>query len=277
MSRSRLLFLSSMAVMVVAAVGSSTALAAFEDTTVECPQAGTGIPVLCLLSPLKEAKGTETFTSTILSGSEALLQVASLEFHIVCTVANGAGTIEQPEPLVKAPLIMKNTLTFKECEILNEGTAKLGEKCEVQNKEIKTKEIDGETLSTEPQHLEFKPETGEVFTEISIGNKTGQTCPAFIKGLIPVKGEQLCTLLTNTEDAETHVLDCLEEGELAEIRFKRDDLQTRREPHVVSQNALGPSERLAAGAGEVLRAGGWLGASAFQPSPTGRGIVVEAG
>ncbi len=215
MSRIKLFFLSSMAVMVVAAVGSSTALATFEDTTVECPQAGTGIPVLCLLTPLKEAKGTETFTSVILSGSESLLAVASLELHIVCTVANDAGTIEQPEPLVKAPLLMKTIITFKECEILNEGTAKLGEKCEVQNKEIKTKEIDGEPLPTEPEHIEFKPETGEIFTEITILNKTGQTCPATVKGVNPVKGEQLCTLLTNTEDAETHVLDCLEEGELA--------------------------------------------------------------
>ncbi len=214
MSRIRLLFMSSMAVMVVGAVGSSTAMATFEEG-VECSQTGTGIPVLCLLTPLKEAKGTETFTSTILSGSESLLEVASVEFHIVCKVANDEGTIEQPEPLVKAPLFMKTKIKFKECEILNEGTAKLGEKCEVTNKEIETREIDGEPLPTEPQHLEFKPETGTAFAEISIGNKPGQSCPATIRGINPISGEQLCILLANTEDAETHVLDCLEEGELA--------------------------------------------------------------
>jgi len=216
MSRLKLLLSSILVVFAVSAIASSSASATFTDTGVECKEEG--IPTVCLLTPLAEAKGTEAITSKIDTGTESLLAVPSLGLHIVCTEANDTGTIVQTNPLVTAASIAKATIDFHGCTILNEPPEELGEKCEVVEGLIKTELIVGSPNATEPQDLTFKAEKGTTFAVVSIKSKTGQTCPALVKGENPVKGEQLCTLEENKVDAETHLMTCLESGS-KELKF----------------------------------------------------------
>ena len=206
MSRIKMLLLSCMAVVVVSAMVSSTAFALFEKTAVECKEPG--ISTLCLAETeggkLFEAKGTENITGVKLT-APSTLAVPSLKLTIECKAASATGIIEQPEPLVKSPLLMKLVISFSECVVTGEHAAE----CKVEEQPIKTKALDGEVLESEPNHVVFTPESGKIFTEITIGNKTG-TCPSTIKGVNPVKGEELCILPNNAENKVVQLLACTE-------------------------------------------------------------------
>jgi hypothetical protein len=207
MSRIRLLMLSCMALLVVSAIGASSAFATFEKTAVECVT--TGVPTVCLAESetgkLFEAKGTETIlSSSIVTIKPSILKVASIGLEIECTSDGGEGEISQPEPLVKGYTLKKFFLTFKGCAVIGAHAAE----CKVVEP-IKTKALAG-TLSSENE-IEAKPESGTTFAEIEIGNKTG-TCPATIKGVNPVKGNQECSLPENKVDLKRHVLACAANG-----------------------------------------------------------------
>jgi hypothetical protein len=81
---------------------------------------------------------------------------------------------------------------------------------------IKTKGLDAVPLFSEPRHLELTPEAGP-FAEIEIGNQTGQTCPATIKGVNPVRGEQLRELEQPSEDLVSQELECTAAGSVGTL------------------------------------------------------------
>ncbi len=206
MSRIRLVLLSSMAVLVVSAIGASSAFATFTKTGEKCT--GSGVPTVCLSGAEKgtelfEATGTETIKN-VTAKSPSILKVASLSLEIECKKDEATGTINQTEPLVKAYSLSKFVLTFSECAVKGAHAAE----CKVVEP-IKTKGLAGTLLNE--KEIEAKPETGEIFTEIEIGNKTG-TCPATIKGINPVKGSQKCTLPKNSEALKAPVLACAATG-----------------------------------------------------------------
>ncbi len=169
---------------------------------------GAGVPTVCLSATergtdLFEAKGLETITDTKAIQSW-LVKVPAVGLEVVCKEANGTGTIDQSEPLVKAYEWTDLKLTFSQCAV--EGTH--AAECKVVEP-IKTRGLAATLLSE--KELDAKPETGEVFTEIEIGNKTG-TCPATIKGINPVKGRQKCTLPKNTEAVKVTDVACAATG-----------------------------------------------------------------
>ena len=196
-----------MAVLVVSAVGASSAFATFEKTAVKCE--GAGVPTVCLSTVEKgtelfEAKGTESIGS-VKEVKPSIFKVASLELEIECTVNKATGQINQTEPLVKAYSLSKFDLDFESCKVIGKHAVE----CKVVEP-ILTKNLIG-TL-TDEKTIEASPESGEIFAEIEIGNQTGQTCPSTIKGINPVKGKQTCTLPENTVDLKVHKLACAATG-----------------------------------------------------------------
>jgi len=203
MSRIRLVLLSSMAVLVVSAIGASSAFATFTKTSVKCE--GTGVPTVCLSTTEKgtelfEASGTESIAN-VKEVKASVLKVTSIGLEIQCTTDAATGQINQTEPLIKAYSLSKFVLKFSTCKV----TGAHEKECKVVEP-MTTKNLTGTLLSE--KEIEAKPESGEIFTEIEIGNQTGQTCPATIKGVNPVKGAQICTLPENTVDLKTHKLAC---------------------------------------------------------------------
>jgi hypothetical protein len=194
-----------MALLVVSAIGASSAFATFEKTAVECTT--TGVPTVCLAESetgkLFEAKGTETVTS-VKATKPSILKVASLGLEIECKSDGATGEISQTAPLVSAYSLKKFVLEFKECAVIGAHAAE----CKVVEP-IKTKPLSG--VAQAENEIEAKPESGTIFTEIEIGNKTG-TCPATIKGINPVKGNQECTLPENKVDLKVHLLACAPNG-----------------------------------------------------------------
>jgi hypothetical protein len=212
MSRIKLLVLSCIAAIAVGAVVSPSAFAAFEETAVECKNEG--LPGICLAKteagPLLEARGTEEIAGTKLkAGTTAVLTSSGIGLVIKCKKANATGELEQAEPLVKAGLLMKTVISFSECAVTGAHEAE----CKVVEP-IKTKPLDGELKSA--TEVLFTPESGRIFTEIEIGNKTG-TCPATIKGINPVKGEQTCNLPEKTKDERLQALNCTTTGSKLEF------------------------------------------------------------
>jgi hypothetical protein len=198
MSRIRLIALSVFAMLAVVAISASSASAEF---TLGAKCEGAGIAAVCLEKVagegLLEATGSEKFIAKLESGTEALLEVSGLELHIVCTAISGKGTVNQPSPLVSTPT-GTGTVEFTGCSVL----APLAGKCKVKEP-IVTKLLVGEVLPTEPRHLEFKPETGAIFAEVTITNIA--SCPATIQGINPVKGKVLGLFLPEAETTDAVV------------------------------------------------------------------------
>lgn len=207
MSRIKLTMVTVLAVMAASTAYTSVAAAVeFELTSTAC---GTGsIVTACwskeATSELFEFKGEESFTATLVKGTETLLQskFGESEVHIVCTGATATGTFLQHEPLVAALTADGVVITFTGCALL----APLSEKCKVPT-ELKTKAISGTFPS--PSETKFKPESGEIFIEIDF---TGEKCPETIAGEQPVKGEQTCTNVSIETPAKEHEQTCVESG-----------------------------------------------------------------
>lgn len=216
MSRFKMLTLCALTVLAVGAMSASSASATFTKTAVECKKEG--VPGVCVAekvgSALLEVSGSEPIkesTTKLESGTKAVLEVPALELTITCSKGKASGTLEQPEPLVKAGLLMDSVITFSECVLTSSQSKAIAEDCKVVEP-IKTKALQGEQLPTEPIHIEFTPESGKIFTEVEIGNVSGKTCPSTVKGINPVKGEQLCLITNGEENAVIHILACNSEG-----------------------------------------------------------------
>ena len=208
MPKTRLIMMSVLAVFAIGAASASTASAAFELSTAECSPAT--IATFCWVATAGEAllelKGSEPFSIEV--HGQALLEVASLELHIVCTaitnVVAGAttGELTQPEPLVKAGNIRKLQLVFTACSVLG-----LEAKCKVKEP-IQTNPLEGNIEGTPLEDVTFKPE-GTEFTKIVIESKTGQTCPATLTSINgKVTGTALCLAPNSEVDEATKEITC---------------------------------------------------------------------
>jgi hypothetical protein len=200
MSRIRLIALSVLAMFAVGAISASSASAEFTQTVNKCE--GAGIATFCLEKTagegLKEASGSEKFTTKLEAGTESLLEVPSLELHIVCTATPGKGVVDQPSPLVTAPTFKETVIEFTGCSLL----APLAGKCKVKEPII-TKTLVGEVLPTEPRHIVFKPAAGNTWWETTITNISG--CPATTLGINPIKGKALALFLAEAETTDAVV------------------------------------------------------------------------
>jgi hypothetical protein len=219
MSRIGLLVLSVFSVFAAGILAASTASATFTNTKVAC---GTeGIPTVCMEAKgetgLLEASGSEEFTGKLVAGSESLLEIPGfiveekekVPFHIVCKKVVNLGTIEQPEPLVKSPLIKKLVIEFTECTVLTLPNCLVTEPIKVTGAEGKFDNIDPAGL------VLFTPEK-EPFTTWEYKSKgKGETekCPATLTSMkSEVTGAVLCTMLEAETDKAIHTLECKHEA-----------------------------------------------------------------
>ncbi len=200
------------ALVAMSAVAASSASAVpFVLATTACEG---GVPALCWNSEgaLLEFTGTEEATGKFEPGVENLLKGNLGEnIRITCTTAAVAGTISQPEPLVKAAVIEKSTIAFSGCTISE--TAALVKKCKIKEEKITTKALGGTFANEDPvKTTTFKPEGSETFTGIVFENNGAETCPATVKGEKLVKGKQVCNNVTPETHAKVHLIECLTTG-----------------------------------------------------------------
>lgn len=213
MSRIKLGILSALMVvsaLAVSGLATSSASAAVFELTAE-PCSGTGIVALCWDSVnkgtnLRELKGSQTFEAlkdVEEAGEESLLltKLGELEVHIVCVDAHAEGTISQASPLVSTPTLSSPKIVFTECKLLET----LGKKCKVPAT-LETKEITGTTPGV--GEVLFKPTVGTTFIEFEISNNGAEVCPATVKGVRKITGEQTCLWLELEVDLPEHLLFC---------------------------------------------------------------------
>ena len=136
--------------------------------------------------------------------------IQSIGLGIACKAISLIAQINQAEPLVKAYSLSKVLLKVTECKV----TGAHERECKVVEP-ITTKALTGTLLSE--KELEAKPEAGEDWAELEIGNQAGQTCPATLKGVNPFKGTQICTLPENAVDLKAHRVACAATG--SNLRF----------------------------------------------------------
>jgi hypothetical protein len=195
MRRIRLLTVVLLALLTVGIVSASSASAAFKLEAKACTAPGK--PAFCWEASLagvglQELVGEEKFTIEQLATPEPLFEA---EFggtignmHILCTAASGTGTMLQNNPLVEGTTGEKLTVTLTGCKLL----APLGEKCKVEE----TLPIAELTASAETvSDLVVKPTVGTTFFELDFLNITEGSCPAAIRGKVPVKGKAECLWL----------------------------------------------------------------------------------
>jgi hypothetical protein len=202
--------------MLFAAVGASSAFAEFTEGET-CGT--TGIPTVCITKTeggvLKEAKGEEKGLITE-TEEAAKLSVPSLELELSSPAVDCEAPcqVDQLEPLVKVPTLLAK-LVFLEVTVVGA----LAAKCKVVSP-ITTKSLVGTALNE--KEIEFKPESGEIFTEVEIGNQTGQTCPATVKGINPVKGTDVCEVLNNNVNQKSHLLKCSTTNAKTKLEFGKN-------------------------------------------------------
>jgi hypothetical protein len=214
MRKSKLLVAAVAAVLLAAVIVASAASAAFVLTATECTSAAPTINTLCYSTTEKgttlfEFSGSEAFLATKEAGTTSFLKAkfGAEEVFIDCTGAEAlGGEMLQPSPLVETPKVDVASLDFTGCVLLEP----IGKKCVVPA-ELTTKPIVGGTTGEDGDVL-FAPTEGTVFIEIPFTNNGAETCPAIIKGVKKVTGEQLCTLLNTTEDLKLHTLECPASG-----------------------------------------------------------------
>jgi hypothetical protein len=199
------------ALVAMSAVAASSASAAFVLSTTACDS---GVPALCWNSEgvLLELTGTEEATGKFEAGTENLLKGNLGEnIRITCTTAAVAGTIAQPEPLVKAGVIEKSTIAFSGCTITE--VPNLVKKCKIKEGKITTKALGGTFANEDPvKTTTFKPEGSETFAGIVFENNGTETCPATVKGEKLVKGTQVCNNVAPETHAVVHLIECLTTG-----------------------------------------------------------------
>jgi hypothetical protein len=233
MIRAKLLILVVAATTTTCLWASSVAFATFEKTSIKCES---GIPTACLAATEGgskfEAKGKETYTGKLVPGTEASLDVPSIALDILCKKDASTGEVEQTEPLVNAVVARNGILTFSECHIAGE----VGTKCRV-TEPIKTKPLKGTVIDEMPISAgTVEPETGKTIAEVEIGNQAGQTCPATIKGINPVKGSDLCVSAEAEVDKVVHTGECRPEGSKLEFGANRATFECRAEAELTSKS-----------------------------------------
>jgi hypothetical protein len=210
MSRIKLSVLSALVVLIMGAVGASSAGAAFTLTTEACSGA---VIVACYSTTeggtLFEFSGEEAFkgeadlnATTKEPEPEILLAavLGGLEIHITCTNATAEGTFSQAAKLAKG-LEGKGKITFTGCALL----PTLSTKCKVPAT-LATNEITSTYPST--TSIVFKPSAGTIFIEIPFENNGVETCPATIKGKQPVTGQATCSDAAGATDKLEHLVLC---------------------------------------------------------------------
>ncbi len=215
MSPARLALAAGLAMLIVAGGSAATSTAAvFETTSTECK--GSGIPTLCIEKEGKlfEAKGKQSYSGKLVSGTKLIFTEAALGLEIVCTEDISEGTVSQESPGVVA-VVAFGVLRLKGCLLTAPST--LAVKCVVPAENV-TKELEGVTIDEMPISAGIaKPVSGTVIITVSFENKAGQTCPATVKGLRNVTGEDLCVSADSETDLEVHKGECKKEG--SKLRF----------------------------------------------------------
>jgi hypothetical protein len=214
MFRLKLIGVAVIATLLGTAIVASAASAAFTLTTTECKNTAPTINTLCYATAEKgttlfEFSGSEPIKATKEAGTVSTLTAKFGETEVVieCTAAETlGGELLQPEPLVKTPTLDVSSLDFTGC--LLKGA--LEKKCLVPAA-LTTNAIVG-TTDEEDGHIIFAPVTPPVFIEFEFSNNGTETCPATVKGLKKITGEQLCTLLNTSEDLKLHTLECAKAG-----------------------------------------------------------------
>jgi hypothetical protein len=186
----------------------SPSFATFEITSIECKE---GVPTLCIEhnGALFEAKGTETYVGKLVAGTEALMSAkfGETEIHIVCTTDESIGEIKQTEPLVAA-VTAQGVLKLGGCKLLEP----LAAKCAVPES-LTTNTLSGTVIDEMPvRQGVVKAAVGSTIIELEFKNATGGTCPATIKGVKRVAGEDTCETLEPEVDKVTQVGECLPAG-----------------------------------------------------------------
>jgi hypothetical protein len=179
-------FTVSFTVGIVSAFASSADAVVFTLSTKAC--SGGANVALCYESVAKEKLEFEVEQSITIAGGGALLvMIRSPEVAIFCKKSSGSGTIAQKEPLAAGARTDINGLivTYEECEAT--GAPVWAERCTVPTSKA-TNKLKGELLTA--SELLVKPETGTSFIEIIATSREGQSCPADLKGLHSITGEQ---------------------------------------------------------------------------------------
>jgi len=196
------MFLSMLAMLVVSAVGATTASAVFTLTEEKCVE---GLVSFCwdTTEPgtnLRELKGKEEVQVKLTKNSLLEATPAGGTIHVECTeaVLGAASEVNQEKPLSEVGLVVITAITFNSCKMVKPLN------CTV-TAEIKTNAITGDPVSEsdETQGVLFKPTTGTTFAEIKF---SGEEC--LIKGIQKVTGEQICLWLTPLEDLKGQELIC---------------------------------------------------------------------
>jgi hypothetical protein len=171
-----------------------------------------GIPTLCdEVGPEEylEFEGEEFYLGSIAVLTETLIEskLGTEEAHVVCIgTIDVHGLLVQLKPLVVEPSITATTIKFAGCSLLEP----LGKKCSVST-ELSTKELVGK-FSGSPSTVLFAPKEGTTVMELAFTNHGTETCPATIKGIKKLTGEQKCTNVSPETAATEHEIDCLESG-----------------------------------------------------------------
>jgi hypothetical protein len=199
------------AALAVSGIAASGASAAFVLTETKCE--GGALIAFCwskeATSPLFELTGEEEFEALPKAGTEIalLFKLGTEGLHINCTDAHAVGKIVQTAPLETNYSLKKVVITFSGCTL----ETPIGTKCKVPV-EKSTANLIGTPSSAEA--VTFTPEAGSIFIEFEISNNGTETCPATLKGIKKVTGEQVCDFAEPGADQTSKEFLCLLESAL---------------------------------------------------------------
>jgi hypothetical protein len=187
MGKLRLVLLSALALLGIAAATASSASAAFELTATKCEN--TGKVSFCYETKekgteLKELKGEETVEAKQI-GKGLLLTTfnKTSEVHIECTETKLKGGLAiQLEPLVKATTLSAEAIVFGGCKVVTPKN------CTIAATQTTTAIVaEAVNNAVVKEGVLVKPATGTVFIEIQF---LGEEC--LVKGKQPIGGSQIC-------------------------------------------------------------------------------------
>jgi hypothetical protein len=206
MSRTKLLTLGILALLVVSGASASTASAVFVLSTEACT-GGTFINMCWAetsTSALLELTGSQAFTLAQDEGV-VLLKVAATGFEIECKTFSASGDILQASPLAEDYKVAETTITFKECAVIGAFATKCDVPAEKSTVALSgAPETNAGVLNEEI--LLLKPTAGTMFIEFAITALAGQTCT--LAGNAAVEGTQECLWIEPLVDMSTHLLHC---------------------------------------------------------------------
>lgn len=211
MSRTRLISLSFLAVLVLSAVVLVSASAEPPPPSGSCT--ATGTPSYCvagtpLVNASENVEGTNNGAS-IFKGT-----VGMVTSEVKCEKSKMTGTIDGGA----AGTVGKSTavMTFEECALVTPAN------CKLTSKKIETAELKDELTGGGTKRIEdkFEPKTGTTFVSIGFEGKESSCVIAHVGEEIrfKVSGSQVCAIDTSNTEAETeattHKMKCTASGGL---------------------------------------------------------------